>query len=254
MKEVIEKAINSGLKEICFTDHMDYDFAPAFNRSLRFEFDPEIYLPTLEKYKKEYKSDIRILSGIELGLQPHMIKESNDVINSYEFDFVLGSVHNVSKLDLTGKEVLDFANEELWTRYFEEMLFCIENIDRINSIGHFDVPKRYHEKFARFEITNSHKEKIIEIFKLMIEKEIALEINTAGFKYGLNDNNPSIDFIDIYVELGGQLFTIGSDSHNVNQVGKGIEEGLKMLQLQGVQYISTFKNQELIQKKIDKFI
>ena len=37
--------------------------------------------------------------GIELGFQPHVIDQMNNLINSYPFDFVIGSVHVVDQMD-----------------------------------------------------------------------------------------------------------------------------------------------------------
>lgn len=51
----IEKAIELGLKEICFTDHMDYDFPTG-----EFVFSIEDYLRELRKLKKEFKDKISI--------------------------------------------------------------------------------------------------------------------------------------------------------------------------------------------------
>ncbi len=39
MEQVIERAIQLGLKMLCFTDHMDYDY--PHKGDVRFVFDPE---------------------------------------------------------------------------------------------------------------------------------------------------------------------------------------------------------------------
>ncbi len=253
MSSIIEKAIELNLKEICFTDHMDYDFEPSFDIEMKFEFEPKVYLPKIEELKKKYQHEIKILAGIELGLQPHMITKAQVVIQRNQFDFVLGSVHNVAKKDLTGENILVYSTNELWERYFKEMHYCIDKINGINSIGHFDVPKRYNEKFRSFNLVD-HYEQIEVIYKLMIEKEISLEINTAGFKYGLGDNNPSIDFIKMYKDIGGEMLTLGSDSHNVNQLGKGLEEALLVLRNLGFTYVNVYEKQVANQIKISNLI
>lgn len=38
-------------------------------------------------------------------------------------------------------------------------------------------------------------------------------MNTAGLKYGMSDPNPHHEIIKRYMELGGEIITIGSDGH-----------------------------------------
>ena len=51
------------------------------------------------------------------------------------------------------------------------------------------------------------------VLKTLIEKQIGLECNTAGFKYGLGHPNPTEEILRRYRELGGELLTLGSDAH-----------------------------------------
>lgn len=50
--------------------------------------------------------------------------------------------------------------------------------------------------------------------RILIKNEIALEVNTGGYKYGLGEPNPCADILKRYKELGGKLLTIGSDAHD----------------------------------------
>ena len=52
------------------------------------------------------------------------------------------------------------------------------------------------------------------ILRILIKNEIALEVNTGGYKYGLGEPNPCADILKRYKELGGKLLTIGSDAHD----------------------------------------
>ena len=73
MTKMIETCINLGLKEVCFTDHMDYDV----KQTDKFVLDYKEYLKTLELMQNKYKGKITIKKGIELGLQPHLIEKYN---------------------------------------------------------------------------------------------------------------------------------------------------------------------------------
>ena len=48
---------------------------------------------------------------------------------------------------------------------------------------------------------------------MIIENGKGIEVNTAGLKYGMSDPNPHHEIIKRYIELGGEIITIGSDGH-----------------------------------------
>ena len=51
------------------------------------------------------------------------------------------------------------------------------------------------------------------ILRMIIENGKGIEVNTAGLKYGMSDPNPHHEIIKRYMELGGEIITIGSDGH-----------------------------------------
>lgn len=96
MENMIKSAINLNLKEICFTDHMDYDV----NQTDKFVLNYKDYLDTLKFMQDKYKNKIKIKKGIELGLQPHLIEKLNNEMNNNHFDFIICSQHAIDKDDL----------------------------------------------------------------------------------------------------------------------------------------------------------
>src|SRR6056297_380532 len=101
----IIKAIEIQLEQICFTDHMDYE-VEEYIREVPFEFEPSTYLEEIANLKSKYRDKIKILAGVEIGLQPHMTDKINKLVKNYDFDFLLGSVHNVGRVDLYKEDIL----------------------------------------------------------------------------------------------------------------------------------------------------
>ena len=93
---MIERALSLGLTHLCLTDHMDYDYTDG---DLCFEFDPKVYFEQLLPLKEEFADRIDLRIGIELGLQPYLTKKHHNLIFSYPFDFIIGSVHLVNGKD-----------------------------------------------------------------------------------------------------------------------------------------------------------
>jgi len=68
----------------------------------------------------------QVLKGIEVGIQPHVIEESNDIVKKYDFDIVIGSIHVVDKTDLhNGDFCRNKSKNEAYLRYLEAVLECI---------------------------------------------------------------------------------------------------------------------------------
>ena len=65
---------------------------------------------------------------------------------------------------------------------------------------------------------------------MIIENGKGIEVNTAGLKYGMSDPNPHHEIIKRYMELGGEIITIGSDGHCPKPVS--YTHGLFLLRIQ----------------------
>ena len=75
-EEIAEEAIRRGIDTICFTDHMDYDFADAGDT---FTFDLSEYFQKMTALKEQYSGRIRILAGMEFGLQTHLAARFKEI-------------------------------------------------------------------------------------------------------------------------------------------------------------------------------
>ena len=83
--EVCRKAISLGIKEIAFTDHIDLDWPdPEFDFA---SIDIEQYILEIDQSKAKYKGQLRIKTGIEIGMQPHVVDETTN--NKIILDFVI---------------------------------------------------------------------------------------------------------------------------------------------------------------------
>lgn len=68
-----------------------------------------------------------------------------------------------------------------------------------------------------------------EVLKLLIAKDIALESNTKGLYGWQQEVGPEAFVLTRYRELGGELITVGSDSHAPETVARGIPRALERL-------------------------
>lgn len=237
MKDVAQKSISLGMKELCFTDHTDFDVSGK-----DFAFDTDKYFEEINNYKQAYSKQIEILKGIELGIQPHILKRCEDFINSKPFDFVILSLHVCNKKDLYSDNFFnDITPEEAYTKYLEELTYCVKNYNAYNVLGHVDLIRRYNEEVAKVD-SMQFNDQLKEIFKIVIENNKGIEINTGGLRYWLKDINPTYNVLKLYRDLGGEIITFGSDSHRPEDLCAGYDYAIDVLKLAGFNYITTFKN------------
>lgn len=246
MEKTVEAAIEKGLAEICFTEHVDYDYPDP---TIRFEPDLPSYNEKIQQMAEVYADRIRVKKGLELGLQPHLIEKYNDLMASETCDFVIFSMHATDRKDLHSGEFFNGKTvDEAFAMYYEELLYCVKNFDDYNVLGHVDLVKRYTKEKA----TNDFHEIISEIFKEIIPKGRGIELNTSGFRYGLESGMPSADILKLYKDLGGEIMTLGSDSHVESTVAYRFPESLELLESLGFRYIASFEKQKPVFHPLEK--
>lgn len=238
MKMQAKQAASLGMKEICITDHHDYD---ADSHGMRFLLDFERYIPAVLALKESCGKKIRINLGIELGLQSHVKSHLDAVAAGYPFDFIIGSCHFIDGCDPYYPDYFEGRGErEGYLRFFEVTLERVRNIDSFDVLGHLDYVVRYGQNKNRFYSYNTYRESIDPILKTLIEKGKGLECNTGGLKYGLGHPNPCEDVLKRYHELGGEILTVGSDAHEPQHIGYGFGLLPEMLKSCGFRYYTIF--------------
>lgn len=236
-------AIKAGISHLCITDHMDMDY-PVANS---FILNLQQYIPEISKLKETYKGLIEITTGVEIGLQPHLSDALNTFTSSYPLDFVIGSTHIVDGMDPYYPEFWEGFNEkEGYRKYFECTLENIKNIDCFDVYGHIDYIVRYGPTKNKYYRYHDYADILDEILFTLINKGKGIECNTGGYKYGLGHPNPEENLIKRYIELGGEILTIGSDAHAPEHIGYSFEKLPALFKNCNVKYYTIFKNRQPI--------
>jgi len=245
METMVEQAISLGMERICFTDHMDLDFPEEYE--FTFQFDPDAYFKKLEQTACAYKHDIKVLKGIEIGMMPHLGGRYNHLLASYPFDFVIASTHLIDRIDPYYPEYWEGkSSAQGLQHYFESILENIAIYQNFDVYGHLDYISRYApDKNKDFHIED-FQEIIDNILKTLIRFGKGIEVNTAGYKYGMGHPNPHEDIIRRYLELGGRIITIGSDGHQPEHLGYAFPHIEQVLKEIGIKEYMVFENRESI--------
>lgn len=238
IRSMLDRAVSLGLKEICITDHIDYDYP---NDPDLFTFSLEEYFSTLSALKEEYKKNLDVRIGVEFGLRPHLGKCLKTLSASYPFDFIIGSSHVIDDIDPYYPAYWENKTEkEGIYQYFESILENLKTCSDFDVYGHLDYIIRYMPSGKKSYVFEDYQEILEKCLKTLISMGKGIELNTAGFKYGLSAPNPKIEVLKRYHQLGGEILTIGSDAHQPEHLAFDFHKVKPLLLECGFRYFTVF--------------
>jgi len=245
LENIFKYAIENKIQEITLTDHIDPDFPSG---SSEFYFDIGEYLSLLMDFRKKLEGQLKINLGVEFGLQPHLIKDFNEISKLKELDFIIGSTHCAGgKNPVEDDFFIGLTKDEAHDLYFKETLKNVRIFRDISVYGHLDFIKRYgrnvHKDFNTIDY-KMHWDTIEQILKTLISNGSGLEINTSAYRYGTTEPYPNDIILKKYKELGGEIITLGSDSHIAAHLAKDFDKAYQLLKDCGFNYYSVFHNRK----------
>lgn len=239
MMRMAEAAQRRGLKDVCFTEHIDLDFPGDID----FVFDMGEYDEAFGETKAAFPG-MNIRKGIEAGLETATKDTLEKLIGNHKLDYVIGSKHLVMGLDPFGSELWKlYTQKEAYEAYVKE---CIESV---KACGFFDVFGHlgYISKFCPFEDTllrySDYSDEIDELLRILVEKGKGLEANTSAMK-STGATMPETPILKRFFELGGEIVTVGSDAHDEAAVGRAVGETTQQLKRVGFKYVCAFDSRK----------
>ena len=220
----VRMAKERGLLQIAFTDHCDVEFCA----------DTDIGTPIVQSVAAAREQGA--LAGVEMGEGLWMLSAAKAVLDSADFDIVIGSVHAVrypnlrmpySRIDFSAFD--DGLLCDYLRVYFADVLELAQTGD-FDVLAHLTCPLKYIcGVYGRRVSLAAYAETIDAIFDTIIARRIALEVNTSGVGTALGQLMPDVPLLRRYRERGGQLLTLGSDAHTPERVGVGFREAIAAL-------------------------
>lgn len=239
MEAQVQAALDAHIDILCFTEHLDEDYP---HDCLDFSLDVPAYRKGFEEIRDKYQDRIKLLFGVELGLQPHLGAFYQDFCQRYPFDFVIGSTHVSSRIDPYFPEYWEGRTaKESMEHFYSDTLEHIRSTNCFDSLGHLDYAIRHIPASSYSYSCFDFMDLIDECLKLLIHRGQALEVNTGGYKNGLNSPHPCFDILKRYKELGGELLTIGSDAHLPEFVGYCYDKAISIIRECGFRHLTVYE-------------
>lgn len=233
-------AVERSLTGITITDHCDVELQ-------LFEAQPQIKrsVETARRLKAEFDGRLRVFAGVEMGVSPESRETAMRIIDGLgELDQIIFSVHCLTwRGEFEAFSRLDFSawsegeiNDYL-SLYFDTVLYGLQSLDA-DILPHVTCPVKYLAKYGKTVDLSRFSDKITEILRLVIKKRMALELNSSSVV------DESV--IDRYIELGGSLFTLGSDAHVPEGVGNAFDKHTELLRAKGIKKVCYFRERKPI--------
>lgn len=235
MESYIQSAINLGMSEICFLDHLTLQESEKGLSMAPGEVS--YYFHAVQRLKQQYKPAITVKAGLEIDFNPAYTDLFQEIVDTYAFDVIASGLHFPEGLNIVSHNS-DWGHGEknadyIYGLYYEQMEKMLD-FNYFDVVCHIDLVKKFGRKSSK-----SLDKKCNEILLKIKTKNLCVEINTSGYNHPVQEAYPSPDIIKKCYKLGINI-TLGSDAHSPVNVGQHYDRVLPLLLSAGYTHLTTF--------------
>lgn len=235
-----EVAEERGIAELGVSEHV-YRFRQALD-VWGHPFWREYAIDDLEGYCRFVREETDLRLGIEADFVPRTEDRMANLLEGYDFDYVVGSVHFLREESLDMEEYSVWSStrsaEEIWRRYFQTLGEAARS-GLFDILAHPDLVKVWGPDRPRPEgDLRRYYELAIEG---IAESGIAVEVSTAGLRKRAREIYPAPAFLEMCIEAGAPV-ALSSDAHRPQDVGADYEQALELLERMGVGELCVFEH------------
>ena len=247
MEQYIQRAVDLGLKEICFLDHLT---VRAADKGLSMTLNEiPYYFQAVQVLKQKYRQVLNIKVGLEIDFNPDYTALFQEVAGNYAFDVIAAGLHFPGGMDIVSRRSAWSLGEEdadfVYGRYFESLEKMLDHT-YFDVICHVDLVRKFGRKPSR-----SFDRRVDAILAKIKETNLTLEVNTSGFNHPAQAPYPTIDVIRRCRKKGIPI-TLGSDAHRPGEVGQHYDRALTMIRTAGYRHLTTFTKRKRQEVSIER--
>ena len=221
-REYVEAAIEKGLKELGFADHIPRFYYPENAKVTERGMSPadlEEYVGAVQDLKAAYP-EIRIKLGLEVDFVPGWEEQALKLLEPYPWDYLLGSVHFISEWNYgyIGYEK-EHTPREIFTAYFDKVAAMAVS-GCFDILAHIDLPRRFFPRLPEAET-----EELYQVLAARLGKAgVVIELNTFGIRSARQEAAPVCAHCGVVESVQAQ--TRKGESSGVGAVAGGVIGGL----------------------------
>lgn len=252
MEKYIQVAEDRGIQEICFTTHLIMA-GPDVELGIR---DHEIdgYYDGIHRLNLE--TEVTLKAGLEVDYIPGEQGKVEGVIDQYDWDYILGSVHLVGEWDVGSRRrspgffegrPLVYATDDYYALYKD----AIET-GFFDMMSHPDYWRRYLHLMSDSPATwEDYGAACVDSIDALKSYGIGIEVNTSGIRHEHGVQYPIREFLEAVHSAGIKKVTIGSDSHSPSHLGFWLPEATQLLKDVGFRNVTSFSKRKPISNPIE---
>ncbi len=222
-REYAAAAQRLGLPELGLSDHNPM---PDHFDDWRMDWEEfPRYLEMVEEARSEFPT-LPIRLGLEVDYLDGGEKWIEELSGKAEFDYLIGSVHYISR-DWAVDDpkylfrLTEGSVEEIWTLYFRLYEKAIRT-RLFDFVGHPDLPKKFGHR------PSGDLRRFYEpIVQALADTGTAFEINTAGLRKDVKEMYPARQFLELARSANVPLL-INSDAHAPGEVGADFDKAISL--------------------------
>lgn len=246
LEEYVQRGIQLGLQQLGLSDHLPLIHVdPA-------SYYPEMAMPMAElpRYveecltlKERYRGVIDLRVGLEADYIEGYEDQIREILTTYPWDYLIGSVHFLGEWDITDYRQVDGWEGkdelEVYRLYYDAVKkSALSGLYDI--IGHMDVIKRFGYGPQTPEGKAEVRTLELETLKVIADSGIAMELNASGLTKPCAEMFPAEHLLQEAFKLSIPL-TLGSDAHDPAKLGDGLQEARSMLWHTGFRELAVFE-------------
>ncbi len=227
LRPFFERAVQMGIRELGIADHERYwkNFDYQKIRELACDYP-----------------QLTVKMGVEMDYIPGREREIEEIVDSLNGDFVIGSLHHIDGWMFDHPDYIDqyqyYDLHQLYRRYFS-LMEQLSEVDTFDIIGHLDLIKIF-----GFQPEGRILDYALSLLKKIKKREKVVELNTNGYRKPVSQLYPGEDILKACFQLGIPV-TFSSDAHQPERVGDLIGETKELAEEIGYQKVATFEQREL---------
>lgn len=251
------RALEIGLTDLCITDHCDVN---GEAEGIYTHYEADAAWNDMTAAKEKYKGRLNLTRGIELGNATQYPEVADAVLKAHPYEFIIGSLHNLNGVPdfslLRMESMSDRHLSNLFDRAMDETAEMLsyrvpDGSTGITTLGHLTYIHRYVTRAGKKFDFKPHYERIEHVYRLLMDKGIALELNVSTLWRGMGIGMPTLELLKFYHDVGGRLVTVGSDAHAPENLGRCIRQGYALLNAAGLHEVTVVRDGQPVQVSIE---
>jgi histidinol-phosphatase (PHP family) len=238
VERYLAAAGEAGIQELGVSEHVH-----RFQQSLDV-WDHPFWLQSARDDLDAYTEFVRE-TPLRLGIEMDYVAGREDrianLLDSHDFDYVIGSVHYVrdKAVDHDVWDIWESISDpdRVWELYFTTLAEAARS-GLYDVLAHPDLVKVWGpERPAPQREPRFHYEPAVEA---IAESGIAVEVSTAGLRKPVRELYPSREFAEMCVDAGA-AFSLSSDAHVPEHIGFAYDRAVEAMNDWGIGEIAVFE-------------